>query len=111
VVQLWVCSPHVVLVYDAVEHSSLEQEYCADCRFEELRNERTAKYQGMNLYVKNLVDEVDDDKLRTEFETHGTIASAKVSPKSLAVHFNCGFSCELISGGQLLDIVSSLFRL
>ena len=37
------------------------------CRFEELRNERIAKYQGMNLYVKNLHDDVDDETLRSEF--------------------------------------------
>jgi RNA recognition motif-containing protein len=47
-------------------------------RFEEIRQERVAKYQGMNLYIKNLVDEVDDDKLRAEFEPFGTITSAKV---------------------------------
>ncbi len=40
-----------------------------------------AKYQGMNLYIKNLVDEVDDDKLRAEFEPFGTITSAKVRPR------------------------------
>lgn len=49
-------------------------------RFEEIRQERVAKYQGMNLYIKNLVDEVDDDKLRAEFEPFGTITSAKVRP-------------------------------
>ena len=33
----------------------------------------------MNLYIKNLVDEVDDEKLRAEFEPYGTITSAKVT--------------------------------
>lgn len=32
----------------------------------------------MNLYVKNLDDTIDDERLRKEFETHGTITSAKV---------------------------------
>lgn len=36
-------------------------------RFDELRAERVAKYQGMNLYVKNLHDDIDDETLRTEF--------------------------------------------
>lgn len=36
-------------------------------RFEELRSERIAKYQGMNLYVKNLHDDIDDESLRAEF--------------------------------------------
>lgn len=47
-------------------------------RFEELRNEKIAKYQGMNLYVKNLADDVDDERLRAEFAPFGTITSARV---------------------------------
>ena len=46
-------------------------------RFDEVRQERIAKYQGMNLYVKNLTDEVDDNKLREQFTGCGTITSAK----------------------------------
>ncbi len=34
--------------------------------------------QGVNLYVKNLDDTIDDERLRKEFATHGTITSAKV---------------------------------
>jgi RNA recognition motif-containing protein len=32
----------------------------------------------MNLYIKNLADECEDDKLREEFSPFGTITSAKV---------------------------------
>jgi polyadenylate-binding protein len=32
----------------------------------------------MNLYVKNLPDDMDDDKLREEFSVCGTITSARV---------------------------------
>lgn len=66
-------------VHEPSEAGVFTDKSLARCgRYEELRNERTAKYQGMNLYIKNLVDEVDDDKLRAEFEPHGTITSAKV---------------------------------
>jgi polyadenylate-binding protein len=36
------------------------------------------KYQGVNLYIKNLDDTVDDERLRKEFAKFGTITSAKI---------------------------------
>lgn len=47
-------------------------------RFEQLKVERQKKYAGVNLYVKNLSDEIDDDRLREEFTKFGNITSAKV---------------------------------
>lgn len=35
-------------------------------------------FQGVNLYVKNLDDGIDDERLRKEFAPYGTITSAKV---------------------------------
>jgi polyadenylate-binding protein len=46
--------------------------------YEAARVEKASKYQGVNLYVKNLDDEVDDDKLRDLFAPYGAITSAKV---------------------------------
>ncbi|KAL9101322.1 MAG: hypothetical protein Q9163_003411 [Psora crenata] len=45
---------------------------------EAARQEKASKFQGVNLYVKNLNDDVDDDKLREIFSSAGTITSAKV---------------------------------
>lgn len=47
-------------------------------RFEQLKNERLSRYQGINLYVKNLDDSIDDERLRKEFQQFGNITSAKV---------------------------------
>ena len=47
-------------------------------QYEAARQEKNAKYQGVNLYVKNLADEVDDEELRKIFEPYGAITSAKV---------------------------------
>lgn len=47
-------------------------------KFEQLKIERLHRYHGVNLYVKNLDDTIDDERLRKEFHTFGTITSAKV---------------------------------
>ncbi|KAL2208231.1 polyadenylate binding protein [Sarocladium strictum] len=46
--------------------------------YEAARLEKANKYQGVNLYIKNLNDDVDDEKLRTMFSEYGPITSAKV---------------------------------
>lgn len=52
--------------------------------YEAARIEKASKYQGVNLYVKNLDDEVDDEKLRDLFTPFGAITSAKVMRDSAA---------------------------
>ncbi|ESO02933.1 hypothetical protein HELRODRAFT_185682 [Helobdella robusta] len=47
-------------------------------RHEKLKMERLSRYQGVNLYVKNLDDKVDDEALNNEFKAFGKITSAKV---------------------------------
>jgi len=57
----------------AERHAELKE------KFERLKMERINRYQGVNLYVKNLDDTIDDEMLRKEFSQFGTITSAKVS--------------------------------
>uniref|UniRef100_A0A2K6T2E6 Polyadenylate-binding protein n=1 Tax=Saimiri boliviensis boliviensis TaxID=39432 RepID=A0A2K6T2E6_SAIBB len=47
-------------------------------KFEQMKQDRITRYQGVNLYVKNLDDDIDDERLRKEFSPFGTITSAKV---------------------------------
>ena len=47
-------------------------------KFELLKLERLNRYQGVNLYVKNLDDTIDDERLRKEFTPYGTVTSARV---------------------------------
>ena len=47
-------------------------------RFQQQKMERINQFQGVNLYIKNLEETIDDTRLRKEFESYGTITSAKV---------------------------------
>jgi len=55
-----------------------ERERELKAKFEAQKMDRISKFQGVNLYVKNLDDSVTDDMLRDEFATIGTITSARV---------------------------------
>ncbi|KAL0073409.1 hypothetical protein J3Q64DRAFT_1733076 [Phycomyces blakesleeanus] len=62
-------------------------------QYEQAKLEKLAKYQGVNLYVKNLDDDVDDEKLRQEFSVYGVITSAKVMRDDKDYSKGFGFVC------------------
>jgi polyadenylate-binding protein len=62
-------------------------------KFEQLRQERAAKYQGVNLYIKNLDDDIDDEKIRAEFSQFGNITSVKVMRDEKTNSKGFGFVC------------------
>jgi len=79
-----------------VGRAQKKQEREAELRqkFEQLKIERLSKYQGANLYVKNLDDDVTDDKLRELFAPFGTITSAVVKRDSkTGLSKGFGFVC------------------
>jgi len=61
--------------------------------YEAAKQEKMGKYQGVNLYIKNLEDDIDDEKLRAEFEPFGTITSCKVMCDEKATSKGFGFVC------------------
>ncbi|KAL7669376.1 hypothetical protein ACOME3_010033 [Neoechinorhynchus agilis] len=62
-------------------------------KMEEVRAERMTKYQGVNLYIKNLDDSVDDQKLNEKFAVFGRITSAKVMKDESGNSRGFGFVC------------------
>ena len=62
-------------------------------KLDEVRQDRIAKFSGMNLFVKNLVDDLTDDELRTEFTPFGTITSARVMLDDKEKSKGFGFVC------------------
>jgi len=51
------------------------------------------KFQGLNLYIKNLDDSIDDDRLKSEFSQFGTITSAKIMRDDSGSSRGFGFVC------------------
>ncbi len=62
-------------------------------QYEAARQEKLSKYQGVNLFIKNLDDSVDDNKLREEFSPFGTITSAKIMTDDQLKSKGFGFVC------------------
>ncbi|CAN6217004.1 unnamed protein product [Urochloa humidicola] len=60
-------------------------------KFEKNIQEVAEKFQNTNLYLKNLEDNVDDEKLRELFAEYGTITSCKVMRDSNGVSRGSGF--------------------
>lgn len=69
---------HGQTLYVGRAQKKFEREEELRKQYEAARVEKASKYQGVNLYVKNLDDDIDDEKLRDIFAPHGTITSAKV---------------------------------
>ncbi|XP_057779753.1 polyadenylate-binding protein 2-like [Salvia miltiorrhiza] len=73
----------------AQKKSEREQELKS--RFEQTTRETVDKFPGVNLYVKNLDDSIDDDKLRELFSGFGTITSCKVMRDPSGISRGSGF--------------------
>lgn len=86
-------SPNGKLLFVGRAQKKSEREAELRSKFEALKNERLNKYQGVNLYVKNLEDNVDDEKLKAEFAPFGNITSCKVMKTENLTSKGFGFVC------------------
>jgi polyadenylate-binding protein len=62
-------------------------------KFDKIKQERINKYQGVNLYVKNLDETLPDDIFRTAFEEYGAITSCKIMRDDKGMGKGFGFVC------------------
>lgn len=62
-------------------------------KFEQQKLERMTKYQGVNLYIKNLEDEITEDRLKKEFSVFGKIKSIKIMDDGKGTSKGFGFVC------------------
>jgi len=84
---------HGKILYAGKAQKKSERESELRHKFEQLRMERLNKYQGVNLYIKNLDDTIDDEKLKAEFVPFGNITSAKVMRDEKGNSRGFGFVC------------------
>ncbi|KAK7268841.1 hypothetical protein RIF29_21550 [Crotalaria pallida] len=68
-----------------------EREHEWKQKFEQSIKEADEKYQGANLYVKNLDYSIGDEKLKELFSTFGTITSCKVMRDPNGISLESGF--------------------
>ncbi|XP_016007885.2 polyadenylate-binding protein 1-like isoform X3 [Rousettus aegyptiacus] len=68
------------LLYVGRAQKRVERQNELKRKFEQMKQDRLNRYhvRGVNLYVKNLDDSINDEKLRKEFSPYGMITSAKV---------------------------------
>eukprot|EP01100_Stratorugosa_tubuloviscum_P001997 TRINITY_DN145_c0_g1_i1.p1 TRINITY_DN145_c0_g1~~TRINITY_DN145_c0_g1_i1.p1 ORF type:complete len:585 (-),score=308.17 TRINITY_DN145_c0_g1_i1:85-1806(-) len=57
------------------------------------QSEHSERYNGLNLYIKNLSNEFDDEKLRNLFSRFGQITSSKVMRDEKGTSRGFGFVC------------------
>ncbi|KAK9946482.1 hypothetical protein M0R45_011947 [Rubus argutus] len=60
-------------------------------KFEHSLKEASDKFQGVNLYIKNLDDSIGDEKLKEIFSEYGTVTSCKVMRDPEGVSRGSGF--------------------
>ncbi|SCZ89565.1 BZ3500_MvSof-1268-A1-R1_Chr1-1g01261 [Microbotryum saponariae] len=80
-------------IYVARAQHKSEREEELKKSYEQKKYETTLKYQGVNLYVKNLDDDVTEEKLQAEFEPFGQITSCKIMADDKGVSKGFGFVC------------------
>lgn len=68
-----------------------EREVELKLRFEQNMKEAADKFQGANLYIKNLDDSIDDEKLKQLFSPFGNITSCKVMRDPSGISRGSGF--------------------
>ncbi len=65
-------------LYVAKHQNKTEREHESKIYNDRARQERIAKFQGMNLYVKNIDDQITDEQFKDLFSEYGTITSARI---------------------------------
>ncbi|XP_076924656.1 polyadenylate-binding protein 7-like, partial [Bidens hawaiensis] len=61
--------------------------------YEDIKKDQMMKYQGSNVYVKNIADDVTESELQQHFSQCGTITSTKLMCDDKGINKGFGFVC------------------
>lgn len=86
-------APHEKKIWCGRAQKKTDREHELRKKFEQLKLERINKYQGINLYIKNLEDDVDEERLQKEFASFGNIRSVKIMSDEKGNSRGFGFIC------------------
>jgi len=84
-------SPQTFELYVSRMQKKSERQREMKAKQDALNQERVSKYQGMNLYVKNISDSITDENFREAFAPFGTITSARIMRDSSDQKISKGF--------------------
>lgn len=87
---------HEKVLYVGRAEKKAERKAQLKAKFEQDGNKRLTKLQESNLYVKNLDDSIDDEKLREIFRPFGNLGSCKVCSILITFIFEFDFFILLI---------------
>lgn len=87
---------HEKVLYVGRAEKKSERKAQLKAKFEQDGNKRLTKLQESNLYVKNLDDSIDDEKLREIFRPFGNLGSCKVCSILITFIFEFDFFILLI---------------
>ncbi|KAL8144299.1 hypothetical protein V2J09_017331 [Rumex salicifolius] len=79
------------VLYVGRAQKKAEREADLRAKFEQAKISRFEKLQGANLYMKNLDDSIDDEKLKEMFSEFGTITSCKIMLDTKGASKGSGF--------------------
>ncbi|KAJ6369223.1 hypothetical protein OIU78_001561 [Salix suchowensis] len=80
-------------IYVARAQTKAERQRILSAQFEQTRKERLQKFKGLNVYVKQIDENVDDSQLNDYFSQCGVISSAKIMRDQKGASKGFGFVC------------------
>uniref|UniRef100_A0A2K6P2G6 RRM domain-containing protein n=1 Tax=Rhinopithecus roxellana TaxID=61622 RepID=A0A2K6P2G6_RHIRO len=87
-------------IYIVQAQKKVEGQTELKCKFGQMKQDRITRYQGANVYVKDVDDSIDDERLQKEFSPFGIITSANVTMEggcSKGFRFVCFSSPEKVA--------------